>query len=130
MPAVAFYVRQIENTSPEYAETLRFSHEMYNEGSGYNNTTGVFTALVQGVYLFSVQLCDYSHQKTVYAINVEGNDVIRSEQDGRDLHSCVTLETLSVVRPYDRIRVTSLQSGAEIYQNFDHWNTFAGTLLN
>lgn len=109
---------------------INFTDVIQNEGEGYDNVTGVFTAPVDGVYLFSVQLCPYSHQETFYAITVDGMDVVHSAQEGRDVHACVTFQALTSLRVLNKVWVTCLDQGGEIYQTSNHWNSFTGILLS
>ena len=48
------------------AGTIVFSDVDYIQGSGYNQTTGVYTAPVDGYYLFHGSLTGYNAETTVY----------------------------------------------------------------
>lgn len=129
-PIVSFRVRNVTNALPKRLDTIHFNDELHDQGSGYSSTTGVVSAPVRGVYMFTVQICPYSHQTVTYGITVNGNDVMRSSHEGHDVHTCVTFDAVAVLKTEDQVWVTCLHGGEEIYQNMDHWNTFSGVLLS
>ncbi|XP_045211185.2 heavy metal-binding protein HIP-like [Mercenaria mercenaria] len=53
----AFLDHEITNLGPDH--TIQFGAVELNEGGAYSNHTGVFTAPVDGVYLFSFAVEDY-----------------------------------------------------------------------
>ena len=130
VPSVSFKIRNVGNTSPRPHDVIQFTSVLHNEGVGYDNSTGIFTSPVNGVYLFTVHLCPYSHQESVYAITVEGEDVVRSARVGKDVHACRTIDALVELSVSHRVWVTCLDDGEEIYQTSNHWNMFTGVIVN
>ncbi|VDI28426.1 Hypothetical predicted protein [Mytilus galloprovincialis] len=53
----ATYLRLVTDGVEHVDETLIFPTIIVNHGDGYDNTTGVFTAPISGMYLFTVQIC-------------------------------------------------------------------------
>jgi hypothetical protein len=64
--SVAFYAHNVKDFKLDVTnEVLVFQNVITNEGSGYDSSTGIFTASVEGVYQLTAHVCaeytKYSH---------------------------------------------------------------------
>ena len=55
-------MRNAKDLSPQQYEIITFSTVKSNIGNGYDESTGVFTAPLDGIYIFSVQVATRSSQ--------------------------------------------------------------------
>ena len=55
-------MRDAKDLSPQTYEIITFSTVILNIGNGYDESTGVFTAPLDGIYIFSVQVATHSGQ--------------------------------------------------------------------
>nr|XP_022302313.1 uncharacterized protein LOC111110210 [Crassostrea virginica] len=100
---VAFYAYMSSNeNSPGPHHTLIYDHEVTNVGNGYNKHSGIFTAPVEGVYVFSWTIfmsstgeymsivialnsqpvgASYGHSANNYHAMVSGNVVLYMQKD-------------------------------------------------
>ncbi len=58
VPVVAFiaYLQKMLSVESNRSGTIIFENASINEGSGYNPTTGIFTATHRGIYKFSMTM--------------------------------------------------------------------------
>ena len=61
-PAAAFNVRDSEDLSPQQIEITIFTTVVLNIGNIYDETTGIFTLPVNGIFIFSVQVATNGSQ--------------------------------------------------------------------
>ena len=54
-PAAAFNVKDSEDLSPQQIEITIFTTVVLNIGNIYDESTGIFTLPVNGIFIFSVQ---------------------------------------------------------------------------
>jgi len=95
--------------------------------SGYDVTTGTFTAPVLGLYMFSVNSCHYKDWATV-AIVKNNEILIASSQKDTSDPSCHTVQTIATLVPGDKVWV-KCNGSCRLYENSNMWNTFSGSLL-
>ena len=61
-PAAAFNVRDSEDLSPQQIEITIFTTVVLNIGNIYDESTGIFTLPVNGIFIFSVQVATNGSQ--------------------------------------------------------------------
>ncbi|XP_060591382.1 EMILIN-2-like isoform X2 [Ruditapes philippinarum] len=128
-PTIIFQSKGLINLSPSAGETLVFKTTMLNEGNGYNNSTGVFTAPAAGVYLFTIQLCAHSKHDAQYIIMAEDKEIQRGFFYDTESNSCGTANGLTVLKEGHRVRI-KMQYSRQLMESTTAWNTFSGVLLH
>jgi len=129
---VSFRVRKpAESSYTKSAINIRFLTVDLNLGNGYDATTGIFTAPVNGLYLFFAQLC-VGKGSNVY-IQIWKNDTAiqtsRIYESGS--HHCCNAEVVDGLMKGDQISLKSasghtstIAGDSDIY-----FNSFSGSLL-
>ncbi|XP_052236198.1 uncharacterized protein LOC127847985 [Dreissena polymorpha] len=72
-PNILFKARRVKNVTPTDGQVIVFEDVLYNHGSGYDSSSGVFTAPVGGTYLFTARLLSTEAGPVFFEINVNGN---------------------------------------------------------
>ena len=127
-PLVYFTTKDVNNLSPSQGDVIVYTRLMTSSDvSGYDVTTGKFTAPVHGLYMFSVNSCHNKNWATV-AIVKENQVLMSSSQNDNSYFSCHTVQTLATLVPGDKVWV-KCNSGCSLYSNSVLWNTFSGALL-
>ena len=109
---------------------MKFTHTVYNYGSGYDHSTGVFTAPVNGTYLFTTKLCAKLHNSIYYGIYVDSVPITNSTVHGSRAYTCNTLDAIVVLNATNKVWVQSIHSTGTFHTDLFRWNTFSGVLLN
>jgi len=109
-------------------QVVMFPSVTYNEGSGYNSSTGKFTAPVSGVYAFTKQTCTihrYAHTALVH----NNQTVLTAESYSNMIASCTSAYTFVQMSKRDQMWVitTSVSHFFDVdpYQK----TSFAGALV-
>ena len=132
---IHFSARGLKNMSPVKTETLIFTTIMSNEGSGYNDETGVFTAPVGGLYMFNLQLCVKSGKKYLYFELVASGQTIYKglalDDDSGNWQTCHSYSISTLLKAKDTVMVKAGRtSGNALWENSsDAWNIFDGFLV-
>ncbi|XP_042361003.1 complement C1q-like protein 2 [Plectropomus leopardus] len=133
-PQVAFSATLREsgfgNTGPFTTATpLKYKKVFSNIGNGYNSSTGIFTALVKGMYFFRFSVFVSSPPNTVVSLMKNSKrltsvwDTVKS--DSHDMGSNAVVIPLEVG---DNVYV-ELWANRTVYSNNMNYNTFSGFLL-
>ncbi|XP_060563781.1 coadhesin-like [Ruditapes philippinarum] len=128
--AIAFQSKDSVNETVTSNQTIIFGKTSLNEGSGYDNTTGIFTAPKDGTYLFTTQMCVYGNNYLHWAILA--NDVALKKGyfgDGT-YNKCYTADAVALLKTGDHVLIQCTSGSAKLLQDGDKWNTFTGVLLN
>ncbi|XP_052279367.1 uncharacterized protein LOC127877482 isoform X2 [Dreissena polymorpha] len=130
VPVVMFSARNLSNTSLHSNESAIYIHIETNDGGGYNNVTGKFTAPVSGLYTFTVQYCVKARTVGNLELVQNGNPLQRGEIVGAEYAQCASLQALSKVPKGDRVWVRCTND-SEFYQDDPYrWATFSGALVH
>uniref|UniRef100_A0A8C6SX91 C1q domain-containing protein n=1 Tax=Neogobius melanostomus TaxID=47308 RepID=A0A8C6SX91_9GOBI len=133
-PKVAFsaalYASGSGNTGPFNTNTpLKYKKVFSNIGSNYNPATGLFTAMVKGVYFFRFSMHNTHSPNSV--VSLVKNDVRivsvwdADKSDGNDIGSNAAVLHLEVG---DTVYV-QLHENRMVYDSGLNYNTFTGFLL-
>ncbi|XP_045184397.2 heavy metal-binding protein HIP-like [Mercenaria mercenaria] len=128
-PVIAF--NAYTNVSGNYhmSQVVIFHHVLLNEGGGYNETTGKFTAPVAGLYHFTVHVCNQLKKPTVFSI-MHGTNTIAVSTEYEDSHSsCSSLSAPVIMEAMEQVYVTSSLSENYIMFNIHRWPSFMGVLV-
>jgi len=110
--------------------TMKFSNVLLNEGDGYDSTTGLFTAPVAGLYLFTAQLCVEKGQSVYIQITKNGTELQRSRVYQSGSNQCCNAEAVDVLSNGDIISLLANNNGVKIQKDKGIiFNTFCGFLL-
>jgi hypothetical protein len=113
-------------------EILIFEKTFTNEGTGYDTSTGLFTAPVGGLYHFSVHACAYHNRYAYLGLVLEGNVIAADSNFGDANYDCDSFGAIIRVRSGAKVWVKSISSGSnrQLYQDSNRMNTFSGVLVN
>ncbi|XP_060597912.1 uncharacterized protein LOC132751715 isoform X2 [Ruditapes philippinarum] len=128
-PTVAFRSKDLVDLTPSPGETLVFKTTTLNEGLGYDNKSGIFTAPVAGTYSFSVQLCVSGGKDMFYAIVSDGVEIKKGWFCDKDWVTCYTTDTVAVLQKDSKVYVMCSYSRSFLVTTSNYWNTFSGVLV-
>ncbi|XP_061195772.1 uncharacterized protein LOC133204000 [Saccostrea echinata] len=117
------------STTPE--RRLVFPHVILNEGNGYNSNDGIFTAPVNGLYLFYSSLSSYSSD-TCYCDIVQNGSIkvrIYTYANGNAPNQSAANMALLLLQKNDRIWL-KMAFGTRIYSDTNSVSTFSGYLIH
>ncbi|XP_053374342.1 uncharacterized protein LOC128546944 [Mercenaria mercenaria] len=127
--AVAFRSKDVADLTPSSGDTLVFKTTMLNEGLGYDNTTGIFTAPVGGAYMFTVQFCVYGGKDMYYAIVADNEEIKKGWFCDKNWNTCYSADAVAVLKKGARVQVKCSHSFSGLFSNTNAWNTFSGAFL-
>ncbi|XP_060561158.1 heavy metal-binding protein HIP-like isoform X1 [Ruditapes philippinarum] len=132
-PAIAFYAHHLKDLLLDTTdEILIFEKTFTNEGTGYDTSTGLFTAPVGGLYQFDVHICT-SYKKYAYlGLVLEGSVITAHAHFGDENSSCTSFGAIKRVRSGEKVWVKSTSSGSnrKLTQGSYSMNTFSGVLVS
>ncbi|XP_060595821.1 uncharacterized protein LOC132749912 [Ruditapes philippinarum] len=132
-PSVGFFAHNVVDLKLDRTDKIIiFDTATTNEGSGYDTSTGIFTAPVGGLYQFIVNYCTYIRQYSPLALVLSGNVIARSSDHDADFYPCSSFSAVIRVKSSEKIWVKCLagSSGYALYQDSLRMNTFSGILVN
>ncbi|XP_060605459.1 collagen alpha-2(VIII) chain-like [Ruditapes philippinarum] len=111
---------------------LIFEKTFTNEGTGYDTSTGLFTAPVGGLYQFVIHTCAYKGKHSYLGLVLEGNVIAADANYGDESYGCNNFGAIVRVKSGSKIWVKSTSSGSnrQLYQSGYRFNTFSGLLVN
>ncbi|XP_069107912.1 heavy metal-binding protein HIP-like [Argopecten irradians] len=115
-------------------QTVLFPRVILNEGSAYDNLTGVFTCPESGVYHFSVTIMTFFNGEVETELVVNGNQVMLNYAGGNLRYNQGTNSVLVRLDVGDRVWVRILNNptinkDGAINIHGQSWSTFAGFLI-
>lgn len=130
-PTVAFVSKDLTNNAASSGDILIYKTSMLNEGQGYNNSTGRFTAPVGGSYLFTAQFCMYGGDSKYiyYAFVTDGMFIKRGYFRSQTSFTCHSSDAVTVLKAGAQVWVTCPSITSSFHQHDDYWNSFSGILL-
>ncbi|XP_060598350.1 complement C1q tumor necrosis factor-related protein 5-like [Ruditapes philippinarum] len=132
-PPIAFYAHHLKDLKLDTTdEILIFEKTFTNEGTGYDTSTGLFTAPVGGLYQFSVHTCAYYKKYAFIGLVLEGNVIAADANYGDESHGCNNFGSIVRVKSGEQVWVksTSSSSNRQLHQDSFRMNTFNGELVN
>ncbi|XP_053374829.1 heavy metal-binding protein HIP-like [Mercenaria mercenaria] len=132
-PSVAFYAHHVTDLVLDVThEIIVFDTIITKEGSGYDTSTGIFTAPVGGLYQFTVHVCALTETYSVVGLSLTGKVVAAATNYDRDHYICSSVGAVVRMNSGEQIWVkcTSGSSTYRLYQDNYRMNTFSGILLN
>ncbi|KAH3734001.1 uncharacterized protein LOC127850758 [Dreissena polymorpha] len=127
---VYFHARSPAEAKLDADQDVIFTFIELNEGSGYNSSSGIFTASIAGLYMFSVQYCTMYGQNAWLAIVKNGTLIQVARNYGSSGSSpCATMQVISTMAVGDTVWVRTV-ARTELHENDGVYrSTFFGVLL-
>ncbi|XP_060573147.1 complement C1q tumor necrosis factor-related protein 5-like [Ruditapes philippinarum] len=133
-PSIAFHVHNVKDFVLDTTnEVLVFESIITNEGSGYDKTTGIFTAPIAGVFFFSVHVCTTKAKFSPIGLVLNGTFIAKSVNRDDDNHTCGSVSAIVKMKPEGKVWVTCTASSSTYVLKGDdanHMNTFSGMLIS
>ncbi|XP_060604661.1 uncharacterized protein LOC132757406 [Ruditapes philippinarum] len=131
--AVAFKASNLKNLNPSTGETLIFTTTHFDNNTGYDNTTGIYTAATRGLYLFTCQLCVYQNKRVQIQL-VQGQTTVNSmyTDGGKMSGACRRMVDVLVLNTNEQVRIkVGYFSGSTVFwENSSGTNIFSGVLIS
>jgi hypothetical protein len=132
-PPIAFYAHHLKDLLPDTTdEILIFEKTFTNEGTGYDTSTGIFTAPVGGLYQFVIHTCAYKGKYAYHGLVLKGHVIAADSNYGDEWHGCNTFGAIVRVKSGEKVWVKSTLSSSnrQFVQDRYRMNTFSGILVN
>ncbi|XP_045206862.2 uncharacterized protein LOC123559112 [Mercenaria mercenaria] len=133
IPNIAFKARIPSSLDPVENEVIVFTKNIVNIGNAFDNTTGIFTAPIDGTYLFTSQLCLVSGKHITFGIYIEDVLYTVGRFYEKNFYHCFNVETTAVMKANQTssVKSWSADTGNILYGDENHrWNVFSGTLVH
>ena len=129
---VVFQATGVQKTSGySVGETVIFPAVTYNEGSGYNSSTGKFMAPVSGVYAFAKQICENPDTYSYTAFVHNGHSVLSSMNQVPNFYSCQSAQVFVQMASGDQMWVRVVfRSSSRLYYDSQLQTSFSGSLIH
>lgn len=130
--AVAFFSKDISETSLSGGQTFVFTTTVINEGNGYDKLTGQFTAPIGGLYKFDVQLCLPKGASNYIHYDILANNILVQSGFFRDYdaYKCYVADVLLRLETGGNVKVTCDSCNGNLWQDNSGWNTFSGIRIH
>lgn len=129
---VAFTVALGVSVGPLQQDTpLKYPKIISNFGSGYNPATGIFTAMVRGVYYFRFTMYNNNLGQPNSVVSLMKNSqslVTTWDTTGNDQHDSASNAAVMQLEAGESVFV-QLYANRVLYDDSNHYNTFTGFLL-
>ncbi|XP_060584365.1 uncharacterized protein LOC132740475 isoform X1 [Ruditapes philippinarum] len=129
-PTVAFRSKDLVDKTPSAGDTLVFKTTTLNEGLGYDNKSGIFTAPVAGTYTFSVQLYVHPEHNMYYAIIADSVEINKGLFADKAYMKSYTAETVAVLQKDSKVYMKCSSGSGNLLTSDAAWNTFSGVLVH
>nr|XP_034307456.1 complement C1q tumor necrosis factor-related protein 2-like isoform X2 [Crassostrea gigas] len=120
--------KQLENMKNQ--ETVIFDKVSLNEGNAYDNSSGIFTAPLNGIYSFTWSIVTKAGKYFVSEIVRNGQKVVYNHSDGRGHNewSMSTAQANIKMKKGDKVWIRTLSAWGQYAQGGD-WCSFSGVKL-
>jgi len=130
-PLILFRVRGYQTEAVSGGDVLVFPTVEENEGGGYGNTTGVFTAPRKGLYIFTTNICAQSDDLR-YAIMKDGAYMGGQRVIDNKRWICTPITVHLYLTEGNKVWVQCTSKGpTKLYDSFtNYWNFFYGSFIH
>lgn len=130
-PIAAFKASGISVSTPAVGDILIFPNLLFNHRDVYDNSTGIFTAPLSGLYLFTVQICSTKQKYVTFEIIVNGMKLAQGFANRSTLdYPCVSADAFAVMDVGQTAYVRLVSRDGPIYDDAHRFVSFSGALLN
>ncbi|XP_060578800.1 uncharacterized protein LOC132735816 isoform X1 [Ruditapes philippinarum] len=132
-PPIAFYAHHVKDLALDSTnEILIFEKTFTNEGTGYDTSTGIFTAPVGGLYQFVIHTCAYKGKHAYLGLVLKRHVIAADSNYGDESYGCNTFGAIVRVKLGEKVWVKSTSSCSicQLMQDKYRMNTFSGLLVN
>ncbi|XP_053375908.1 complement C1q-like protein 2 isoform X1 [Mercenaria mercenaria] len=133
-PSVAFYAHHVTDLALDVTdEIIVFDTIVTNEGSGYEKSTGIFTAPVGGLYQFTGYVCAQTGKYSFVGLSLAGKVVAAATNYDSGYYTCSSVGAVVRVKSGEEIWMKCTlghNSAYRLFQDQFRMNTFSGILLN
>ncbi|XP_053400652.1 uncharacterized protein LOC128557363 [Mercenaria mercenaria] len=107
---------------PKEDKVFVFTQNIVNIGNAYDNATGVFTAPIDGTYLFTTQVCLMRETRISFGIYIDDKLYTVGRFSEKNIHTCFIVKTTGVMLANQRASVKSwsASSGSKLYEDTKH----------
>ena len=130
---IAFYAQMENDKYPSNYETIIFDHVQTNEGQGYDQNSGIFTAPNPGVYFFTWTIYSEGNGVTKFYImsNSDLWDITYSDTKGTDNYDSDSGSMVVRLNTHDRVFIRAGRdcTTSIISNSYYGRSTFAGWKL-
>jgi len=132
MPVVAFHAYDPSDLSLDTNQILILTTVVLNEGDGYDNVIGVFTAPVGGLYFFAAHVCNTGSIGFYYEIVKEHTMIAKSVKYNNAANDCGSVSVLVRMDKEERvwIKCTSGNTSSQLYNSSSMKTSFLGLLMH
>ncbi|XP_052765439.1 heavy metal-binding protein HIP-like [Mya arenaria] len=130
LPFIFFNSKNVADTTIKAGHTIVFTETLVNDGNAYDNTTGIFTAPEDGIYLVSLHMCVKNKQNLYYGLVIDGKESLRGEMYEYRAVTCNSVQQLLTIKAGNRVWIQVYVKDVVLLQSANHWNMFSAFLLN
>lgn len=126
-----FRARGLTKSSFSHGDALVLPTVEVNEGSGYDNNTGRFSAPLQGYYSFATNVCLELKADVRYSIMKGDQPIAGTRNMDFDRIVCSTLTVFEYLETGEEVWIKLHVFYGKLFDSYGNlWNTFSGVLLH